>query len=960
MTFRSRNRNNSIMFLLILFMNGLIINSCSFTNIVILELNCEYQVNPLGIDNIRPRLGWILDSEQRGQRQTAYQVIVASTLKNIKRNEGDQWNTGKVLSGKSIHIEYDGKTLRTGQKYYWKVRVWDKEGKASQWSNIAEWEMALLDDNDWDGMWIYDGKVMNKDEEALYDDDPNPIFRKEFDISKTVKSARLYITGLGYYESYINGNKIGDHVLDPGFTDYSKHVLYSTYDITSHLKDGRNCIGIMLGNGWFNPLPMKMWGWLNLREHMTIGRPRTICQLNIVYNDGSIESISTDQSWRVSEGPIIRNNIYLGEVYDARKEQKGWCKPGFDDSEWKYAVKQAKPVGKLVAQYQPPIRITSELKPLAITEPKPGVYIFDMGINFAGLIELKVEGDAGTVIKLRYGELLYPDTLIFREDLRPESYRKSIYPGALNVLTSCCGQIKPGVNKSFGPGAPELACQSDTYILKGEGVESYIPRFTFRCFRYLEVTGLPGEPALDNITGYRLNSDVNKAGQFSCSNNLFNSIFKTTVSTVLSNLFSVQSDCSHRERFQYGGEITPTSEAIMFSFDMSNFYSKTVRDWGDAARPEGWLTEEAPFNGVGDMGYGGNSGPIGWAKVHLLLMSQLYQYYGNRQLLEEQYETAKRYVDILSKTHPDHIIKVGIGDHLSIDDETITWGFCSSETTAHYYHCARMLEKIAGLLDRNEDVRKYRLLSDRIKTEYLTKFLKSETGLFSYGTQTSQAFAINMDLVPEDEYKDAADRLVQQVMDKHNGHISTGTVGTKHLLNALDKIDRNDVAYTLVNQKSYPGWGYMLEKGATSLWERWIGSDDVYSNCHPAFGSVNEWFIKTLAGIRPDKGANGFDRIIIKPYITEKLTWVNGKYKSIHGLIISNWSLEDNTLSMNVKVPVNTTAKIYIPAEIIDNLTEGNRPVKKVKGIKHIGKEANNTILHLESGYYSFSSEISR
>ena len=331
-------RQSSLLLLWLSVMTGTVNLSCSNRHIVVSELTCEYRHVPLGIDQLKPRLGWILEGDQRGQKQTAYQVLVASKQDILAKDQGDLWNSGKVNSEQSIHVEYDGAPLKSGQRCFWKLRVWDKDGKPSEWSNNSTWEMALLGKEEWKGAWIYDGKPTPEDEETLYLDDPNPLLRKEFELSKPIASARLYITGLGYYESYLNGHHIGDQVLDPGFTDYSKRVFYSTFDVTSLLKEGNNCIGIMLGNGWYNPLPMRMWGWLNLRDHLTIGRPRAICQLNVQYTDGSQDRVVTDQSWKVGEGPVIRNNIYLGEVYDARFEQPGWNKPGFVDTAWRSAA----------------------------------------------------------------------------------------------------------------------------------------------------------------------------------------------------------------------------------------------------------------------------------------------------------------------------------------------------------------------------------------------------------------------------------------------------------------------------------------------------------------------------------------------------------------------------------------------------------------------------------------------
>ena len=454
------------------------------SDITVKELRCEYRTEPLGIDVKEPRLSWILESKQRCCKQSAYRILVASSEEELHAGTGGLWDTGKFASDQSIHVVYDGKPLKSGMRCFWKVRVWDNNGGVSAWSKPAWWEMALLDSGNWTGSWINDGKPVPENDNDFYLDDPAPLFRKEITVPKPVKRARLYISGLGYYEAYLNGKKIGNHVLDPGWTTYSRRVLYSTYDVTGLLQKGRNALGVTLGNGWYNPLPMRMWGRLNLREHLTVGRPRFIAQLNIEYNDGTRQSIVTDKSWKTAEGPILRNNIFLGEVYDARREKPGWSLPQFDDSNWINANTADERTGRLKAQPQPPVKVTAEIKPVKLTQPESGVFIFDMGQNFSGWVTLRVKGPAGTKVKLRYGELLYPD-------------------GTLNVMTSTCGQIKPGGAVQV-PGVPVPACQNDTYILKGAGEEVYTPRFTFHGFRYVEVTGYPGKPALDALEGHRL------------------------------------------------------------------------------------------------------------------------------------------------------------------------------------------------------------------------------------------------------------------------------------------------------------------------------------------------------------------------------------------------------------------------------------------------------------------------
>ncbi|NOY58314.1 MAG: family 78 glycoside hydrolase catalytic domain, partial [Calditrichaeota bacterium] len=567
-------------FVLFLF-NGATVSSPSDAVLRPIDLRCEQRINPLGIDAVKPMLSWELQSPQPDQKQTAYRIRVTGSEDKLNRSEPDVWDSGKILSGENIQIAFQGAPLQSGKRYFWQVKVWDKNGNASPWSRTSWWEMALLKKNDWTGLWIDDGQPLPQRDEDFYKDNPAPLFRREFEINKSIARARLYITGLGYYEAWLNGKRIGDHVLDPGWTTYSERVYYSTYDVTDLVQKQENCLGVILGNGWYNPLPLRMFGKYNFRDFLPVGKPRFIVQLNIEYTDGAKQSIVTDTSWKVGKSPVLRNNIYLGEVYDARKEQPGWNRPGFDDSDWKQAHKNDASMDILQAQPQPPIRITRLIKPAALTQPKPGVFIFDMGQNFAGWVRLRVKGPAGTKVNLRYGELLWPD-------------------GSLDGMTSVAGQIKK--SGRGGTGAPDTAWQKDTYILKGQGQEVYTPRFTFRGFRYLEVTGYPGTPSLNTIEGLRLNADVDSVGSFSCSNPLFNKIYKITRRTFLSNLFSVQSDCPHREKLGYGGDIVPTCDAFMLNFDMADFYAKVVQDFADAVRPNGGLTETAPYVGIASEG----------------------------------------------------------------------------------------------------------------------------------------------------------------------------------------------------------------------------------------------------------------------------------------------------------------------------------------------------------------------
>lgn len=937
---------NKYLYIIILsFATQLIIQGCVYNKVdsnknlakhknglQVIDLKCENRIKPLGIDARNPKLSWTFNSKQHNQTQTAYQIQVSSSENVLDQYKGDVWDSGKIKSNQNIQVSYKGVSLKSGERYFWKVRVWDKYGDVSQWSQMGWWEMALLETKDWEGSWINDGKPLSQNEEDFYKDDPAPLFRKKFFCDKQIKKARIYISGLGYYEAFLNGERIGDFVLDPGWTSYSKRIFYSTYDVTPYFREGQNCIAIILGNGWYNPLPMKMWGRLNLREYLTVGRPRFIAQLNIVYEDGTKQTVVSDRDWTVGESPILKNSIYLGETYDARKEQPGWNLPGFDDSSWKVANTVNEPIHILQAQPQPKIRVTQIFKPVKLTQPKPNVYIFDMGQNFAGWVKMRVKGKAGTIVKLRYGELLYPD-------------------GTLNGMTAVAGQIKNPGRGGFG--APDTAWQCDTYILKGEGDEIFVPRFTFHGFRYVELTGFPGEPTLNTIEGMMLNSDVQSAGTFSCSNGMFNKINEITRWTFLSNVLSVQSDCPQREKFGYGGDIVPTCEAFMLNFDMANFYSKVLQDFSDAARPNNGLTETAPYVGIHDQGFGGGSGPIGWGLAHPLLQNKLYQYYGTMDLLERHYEMTRNWVEFLQSKANGHIIEFGISDHESIDPKPT-----ALTSTAFYYYHVKLLARQAEIIGRKGDEKKYAKLAREIKEAFIKKYLKPGTGQFGDHTQACQSFALYFDLVPEPEKQAAIDVLLNEIFHRHKGHLSTGIFGTKYVLDVLSENNKAEVAYAIVNQKTFPGWGHMLDKDATTLWEHWQFSDNTFSHNHPMFGSVSEWFIKTLAGINPHPDAVGFDRIIIKPQIVGDLTWAKASYHSIRGLIVSDWRIDGNKFNLNVEIPANATARIFVPAKEMKSVFESGEPVKGSTDVKFIEIMDGVAVFDVGSGEYSFVSKI--
>jgi alpha-L-rhamnosidase len=894
-------------------------------------LRCQQRVNPLGIDGRVPRLSWIVRSDRRNQAQTAYQVLVSTNVSKQADDIGDLWDSGKVASHESINVSYQGKDLHSSQRCLWKVRVWDKDGKVSDWSETAWWEMGLLEASQWQGHWINDGKMNADRDEDLYDDDPAPLFRKEFAVGRSLKRARLYISGLGYYEATLNGDKVGDHVLDPLWTNYGKRVFYNTYDVTKSLNRGDNCIGVALGNGWYNPLPLRMWGHRNIRPSLPVGRPIFIAQLLLEYQDGTGERIVSNRDWKVTQGPILRNSVYLGERYDARREVDRWAMPGLDDSSWSPAVHASAPQGSLQAQFCPAIKISDRITPVSITEPSPDVYIVDMGQNFGGWVSLSMRAERGTEIRLRYGELLYKD-------------------GQLNPMTSVAGQIK-GMRKdkqgnevsAGGPGAPPIAWQQDVYIAKGQGLEVYVPRFTFHAFRYVEITGLKQKPSLQALEGLRLHCDVEPVGAFSCSNEMFNRIQDICLRTFLSNIFGVQSDCPHREKFGYGGDLVTTSDAFMLNYDMSQFYAKAVYDWADAARPDGMLTDTAPFVGIQYCG-------VAWAMAHPHLLMQLYQYYGDRQLLQQQYEVSRRWFELVIKQTPDHIIKKGLSDHEGLESAP-----APVMVTPLYCESARIMARAAGILGRTQDQQRYQRLAEQIKQAYVEKFVDSDTGKVGPGTQASQVFALSLNMIDSEAIVGKAlDFLVSKIEKEHKGHLSTGIFGTKLMLDLLSERGHMDLAHRIVNQKDFPGWGYMLENGATTLWEHWAFSDNTFSHNHPMFGSVSQWFYNRLGGIRPHAEAIGFDRVIIQPEIMDSMDWVLCTYNSMRGPIACRWKTRGEQLWLDVDVPVGVDALVHVPMAEGKTITESDMPIDSGTDVVFVRKAVDAQVYRVGSGRYRF------
>lgn len=886
---------------------------------------CDWQSNPLGIDVPQPDLGWTMESSRRGETQTAYQILAASDVALLSTGKPDLWDSGKVSSGESIGIRYAGKPLASGQRVWWQVRAWDAEGNPGPYGEAQWWEMGLLSQNDWQAKWISDGRPLPERDEDFYKPHPAPLLRKSFKLRGPVKQARIYTTAAGYQELSLNGKPLGDHRLDPTWTAVEKRVYYSTHDVTAQLKPGENSLGIVLGNGWYNPLPMRFWGGKNFRLSLTSGRPCAILRLDIQYADGSRETIVTDDSWRWKEGPIIRNNIFLGELYDARQEIAGWDAPGFNDEAWQSVKVETPQVGKLQALSGPPIRITEEL-PAKRLESSKGPPIYDFGKNFTGTVRFRFNAPAGTRYVMRYGELLHAD-------------------GTLNPMTSVAGQIKnrnnDGTMSIGGPGAPDIAWQEDTYITKGGVDEEYTPRFTFHAFRFMEISAPPV-----SVTGLRLHSDVPDAGSFECSNDLFNRIQRVCRNTFVSNIIGVQSDCPHRERLGYGGDIVASSEAFFMNYDMHGFYRKTVRDFADSARPDGRFTDTAPFVGIDYCG-------VGWAMAHPLLIEQLYRYQGDRSLMEEQYEAARRWLLSVEAANPEHIVSGGLGDHEGLVPKSIP-----ASVTSFYYQSAVMLANMAKVLKRTDDAARFSALSENIKRAYQKQFLDEKTGVVALGSQMCQSSALYSGLVPDAVKPLAMERLLEDIRDKHKGHLSTGIYGTKYMLDMLSANGRADSAFQIVSQPEMPGWAWMLKNDATTLWEHWAGSDNTFSNNHPMFGSVSQWFFQWPGGIRPADDAVGFNKILIAPQVVGDLKWAKTEHRTVRGPISCEWKKDGGNFDLSLRIPVGATSEVTIPARNAEAVKEGGGAASAAAGVKFLRMDRNAAVFAVGSGSYQFSSAV--
>ncbi len=732
-----------------------------------------------------------------------------------------------------------------------------------------------------DALWIGDGSEAPEHDSLFYLDDPAPVFRKEFKAEKEISSAVLNISAAGYYTATINGSRVGEDMFEPAWTDFSKRIYFSEYDITSLLQSGDNCLGVSLGNGFYNPLPLRMWGRRNLRNDIpAVGRPVFIAQLIVEYEDGTMEKIVSDETWKFSHGPVLKNNVFLGEVYDARREIPGWNKPGYDDGSWENAVISEEPGGELQKTFFPPMQVMQKIRPVQIypNPDDPSDFIVDMGVNFTGTYRVRISGNTGDSITLRLGERIYED-------------------GTLNPMTAVAGQIKaPGVG---GPGAPDTAWQEDTYIIGDNKDTWYSPEYTYHAYRYIEISGLEAMPQLSDIEGLFIHNNVSDDNYFATSADLINSIQGMTERTFLANLVSVQTDCPAREKFGYGGDLNATSEAYIYNYDMQSFYRKTVYDWVDAMN-DSVFVDTAPYVGIKYCG-------ISWESAFLLTQYYLYLYYNDTEIIEELYDLNNEWMDKVARIHPDKIVDQGLSDHGSLQPVPV-----QLIGTTHYLKSARIMQEFASVMGDKENEEKYGRLAgelrDMIKARFWDKPVEGPVN-----RQTLFATLLYYDIVPENEIPAARDSLLAAVRNGPSGHFNTGIFGTKYILDALSHNGLVSEVYDIVNSRTYPGWGHMIENGATTIWETWQESENTYSNNHPMFGSVTEWFYKWLGGISPDPDNPGFERFFLAPATPRGLEHVNSTYQSPFGPIVSNWKQEGpGSYRYEMDIPSETTAMVRL------------------------------------------------
>jgi alpha-L-rhamnosidase len=880
------------------------------------DLTVEYKKNPTGIDTRKPRFSWKITGTGTGIMQTAYSIRVATDQKFPKSKM--IWQSGKRGSDESVLIEYNGPALKSGQKYFWQVKVWDNKKRQSKWSETAYWETGLLSPSDWKAKWI----EMQGDTLRYA---PSPHFRKEFSVTKPVAKATVYVTSHGLYELHLNGKKVGDQVLTPGWTSYGKRLQYQVFDVTNQVTRGKNAIGAVLGDGWYR-------GTLGWSNNWSIYGKRLglLMQLRIIYADGSEDLIITDETWECNnDGAIRMSDIYNGEEYDAGKKLTGWNRPDYNDQSWE-KVRTGNYSNNLIASESVPVRKIEEIKPVKIFTTPNGSLVADMGQNMVGWIRLKVTGPKGTVITVRHAEVLDKYGEFYTENLR---------------------SAKAQFN----------------YTLSGAGEEIYEPRFTFFGFRFIEVTGFPGILSADNITGVVVHSDMRPTGTFECSNPLLNQLQHNIKWGQKGNFVDVPTDCPQRdERLGWTGDAQAFSRTAAFNHNVAPFFTKWLKDVALDQKPGGEIPDVIP-DVLNRQDAKTASPSAGWGDVAVIVPWTMYTVYGDRHLLEEQYPSMKAWVEyIRNRAGEDYIWNGGskYGDwlfyHPPVNNHSEPDGHTDHDfiATAFYAYSTSLLADAAKELGKTDDQKYYRELFNKIKTVFINEYV-TPAGRVGTNSQTSYVLAIMFDLLPENLREKAAQFLVDDIKSRRN-HLSTGFLGTPFLCHVLTQTGHSDVAYDLLLQETYPSWLYPVRMGATTIWERWDGqkTDSTFQDAgmnsfnHYAYGAIGDWMYRVSAGL--DAKSPGYKKLLIKPYISDKLTYAKATFESLYGTVVSGWERKEGKIIVKVIIPANTTAEILLPEGDPEQISESGTAVMGNRKLLSAGKENGRTAITAGSGEYLF------
>ncbi len=885
------------------------------------HLRCEHLENPLGIDVRIPRLSWKLESQKRNTLQTGYQIQVASKPDFAPKNL--IWDSGKTASSQSVLVEYAGPELLSGKRYHWRVRVWDETGAASLWSTPAFWEMGLLRESDWKAQWIEPDGVSDGKTSL-----PPSMLRKAFSLRKKVASARLYVTAHGLYQIWLNGRRVGEDCLTPGWTVYPKRMQYQTYDVTGRLQSGANAIGALLGDGWYRG----SFGW-GVEKPFYGKKLALLCQLHLRYTDGSESWVLSDGSWKATdEGPIRMSDIYHGETYDARMEIPAWASPAFEDGPWKHVSVANYGYQNLVGLESVPVRRIQELRPVRIFRTPDNTLVADMGQNMVGWVRLRVHGPAGAHIRLRHAEVLDKSGNLYTANLRG-------------------------------------AKQEINYTLRGGAEEVYEPHFAFMGFRYVAVDGFPGELKPEHLTGVVVHSAMTPTGAFECSHPLINQLQHNIQWGQKGNFVDVPTDCPQRdERLGWTGDAQVFSRTAAFNMDVAAFFTKWLRDVAADQKPDGSIPFVVPdvLNPLGAK-TGGVS--AGWGDAGVIIPWEMYQLYGDKRLLETQYPSMKAYVEYIRSKSGEYLIWKGgsvFGDwlfyHPPVNSHPEPDGYTNHDliSTAFYAYSAHLVSEAAIVLGKTDEAQRYAELYQKIRNAFIREYVTSG-GRVASDSQTSYVLALAFGLLPEEVRAGAVQHLVNDISSRKK-HLSTGFLGTPFLCFVLSNHGHTELAYDLLLQETYPSWLYPVKMGATTIWERWDGlrPDSTFQDAgmnsfnHYAYGAIGDWMYRVVAGIEADPEKPGYKHLYLRPQPDGRLSYAAASVESPYGRIASRWERQGNQMTFAFEVPANTSATILLPGAAVARVVESGKPLTQAAGLRELKETAEGVTLEAGSGKYVF------